>query len=105
MNTLNKKAKNAFFEVEVSDKAGQVCWFKIFFLNKIFIFKSVVYTSTTNKKPSSYSSRCLARRTATGKIYTTYVPASAKNFYFTVKGLKSNANKYNFVVRVRPLDF
>jgi uncharacterized protein YegL len=25
MNTLNKKAKNAFFEVEVSDKAGQVC--------------------------------------------------------------------------------
>jgi uncharacterized protein YegL len=89
MNTLHKTAKNAFFEIEMSDKAGQ----------------SVVYTSTTNKKPTSYSSRSIARRTATGKIYTTYVPANAKNFYFSVKGLKSNVNQFDFVVRVRPLNF
>lgn len=89
MNTLSKMGKNAFFEIEVNDKAGQ----------------SVVYTSTTNKKPTSYSSRSLARRTATGKIYTTYVAANAKNFYFSVKGLQKSINELDFLVRVRPLDF
>ena len=70
-----------------------------------FPLKSAVYTSTSNKKPSSYSTRAVARRTASGKIYTTYVPSSAKNFYFGIKGINANANKFDFVVRVRPLDF
>lgn len=70
-----------------------------------FPLKSAVYTSTSNKKPSSYSSRATLRRTTGGKVYTTLVPANAKNFYFGVKGMKPNANKYDFVVRVRSLDF
>jgi len=78
-----------FFEIEVSDKVGQ----------------SVVYTSTTNKKPASSSSRSIVTRSGTGKIYTTFVPANTKNFYFGVKGVKSNVNQADFVVRVRPLDF
>jgi len=88
MNTLHKVGKNAFFEVEVSDKVGQ----------------AAVYTSTTNKKPSSYSTRGLVKRASNGnKIYTTYVPSSAKNFYFSVKGLQKNVNKFGFVVRVRQI--
>jgi hypothetical protein len=44
-------------------------------------------------------------RASGGKIYTTYVPASAKNFYFSIKGVQSNINKFDFVVRVKPIDF
>jgi len=40
-----------------------------------------------------------------GKVYTTYVPANVKNFYFSIKGIQANTNKFDFVVRVRPLDF
>jgi hypothetical protein len=45
-------------------------------------------------------------RAATGgRTYTTYVPANAKNFYFGVKGTTGSLNKFDFTVRVRPLDF
>jgi hypothetical protein len=66
-----------------------------------------VYTSTTNKNPSSYSPKTISTRAATGKgkTYTTYVPANAKDFYFSVKGMTADVNKFNFIVRVRPLDF
>ena len=40
-----------------------------------------------------------------GRTYTTFVPANAKNFYFGVKGMTGNLNKFDFTVRVRPLDF
>jgi len=71
----------------------------------VLLLQSVVYTSTTNKKGLSNASRSFSTRATGGKIYTTYVPANAKNFYFSVKGVKKNTNKFDFVVRVRPLDF
>ncbi len=74
------------------------------YLFSFFVFQAAVYTSTTNKKPSSYSSKSLVRRTTSGnKIYTTFVPSNAKNFYFSVKGLHANMNKFDFVVRVRQI--
>jgi uncharacterized protein YegL len=90
MHTLNKMNKNAFFEIEFNDRVGQ----------------ATVYTSTTNKKPSLHSSKSISNRAVgSGKTYTTYVPANAKNFYFSVKGVTANLNKFDFIVRVRPLDF
>ncbi|CAF0816109.1 unnamed protein product [Rotaria sp. Silwood1] len=90
MQTLHKKAKSAFFEIEIDDIEGQ----------------SIVYTSTTTRKPTSYSSKSISKRTAKGSnIYTTYVPADAKNFYFTIKGVKSTINKSDFIVHVQPVDF
>ncbi|CAF2975050.1 unnamed protein product [Rotaria sp. Silwood2] len=90
MHTLKKLRKNAFFEIEMRDRAG----------------KTTVYTSTTSKKPSSSSSRSISSRAVGGgNTYTTYVPSSAENFYFSVKGVEVNLNQYDFIVRVRPLDF
>ncbi|CAF2814016.1 unnamed protein product [Rotaria sp. Silwood2] len=90
MQTLHNVQKSGFFEIEVNDIEGQ----------------SIIYTSTTNRKPTSYSSKSVSKRTAKGSnVYTTYVPANAKNFYFSVKGVKSTINKSDFVVHVRPLDF
>jgi len=46
------------------------------------------------------------KHTANGtKIYTTFVPANAKNFYFSVKGIREQINDYDFVVHVRSTDF
>lgn len=39
------------------------------------------------------------------KTFTTFVPANAKNFYFSVKGVAGQLNQFGFTVRVRPLDF
>jgi hypothetical protein len=89
MHTLNKISKSAFFEIEFTNKVGQ----------------TVLYTSTKDKKPSSYSSRSISHRATASKTFTTFVPANAKNFYFSVKGVAAQLNKYNFIVRVRPLDF
>jgi len=90
MHTLNKINKNAFFEVELTDRAGQ----------------ATVYTSTTSKKPSSLSTRSMSTRASgSTKTYTTFVPANAKNFYFSVKGVAAQLNQFDFTVRVRPLDF
>ncbi|UJR21164.1 hypothetical protein I4U23_024263 [Adineta vaga] len=82
--------KNAFFEIEFDNREGQ----------------AIVYTSTKNKKPTSYTSRSITPRTAINgkKTYTTFVPADSKNFYFSVKGT-GKINKSDFIVRVRPLDF
>ncbi len=76
-------------------------------IDSFFCSQGIVYTSTTNKKPSSYSSKSISTRAAVGggKTYTTYVPANAKNFYFSVKGAAGKLNKFQFTVRVRPLDF
>ncbi|CAF0973867.1 unnamed protein product [Rotaria sp. Silwood1] len=90
MHTLKKIKKNAFFEIEMKDHIG----------------KTTIYTSTTNKNPSSYSSKTVSSRAVGGgNTYTTFVPADAENFYFSVKGVAANLNQYDFVVRVRPLDF
>ncbi|CAF1081851.1 unnamed protein product [Adineta steineri] len=88
MNTLKK---NAFFEIELNDREGQ----------------ALIYTSTSNKNPSSYSSRSISHRAVngTGKVYTTYVPANAKNFYFSIKGVAGKLNKSDFIVRIRSLGF
>lgn len=71
----------------------------------LVFFQSIVYTSTTNKKPTSATSKSIMNRAAGAKTYTTFVPANTKNFYFTVKGVKPSINKFDFVVRVRPLNF
>lgn len=46
----------------------------------------------------------MTRANGKAKIYTTYVPATAKNFYFGVKGAAA-LNKFDFTVRVRPVNF
>jgi len=46
-----------------------------------------------------------SRASGSAKIYTTYVPASAKNFYFSVKGVAAKLNQFDFTVRVRPVNF
>ncbi|CAF1026415.1 unnamed protein product [Adineta ricciae] len=80
--------KNAFFEIEFKDQEGQ----------------AVVYTSTTSKKPTSYTSKSMTSRSGNNgkKTFTTFVSADAKNFYFSVKGM-ARMNKSQFIVRVRPL--
>ena len=45
------------------------------------------------------------RANGSTKTYTTFVPANAKNFYFSVKGVGGKLNQFGFTVRVRPLDF
>ncbi|CAF3672241.1 unnamed protein product [Rotaria socialis] len=88
MHTLKKAKKNAFFEIQLNDRAG----------------KTVVYTSTTNKKPSGATSKSMTSRAAgSGNIYTTYVPSTAENFYFSVKGVSATLNQFDFTVRVRPV--
>ena len=47
----------------------------------------------------------MKRTAGGGNTYTTYVPADADNFYFSVKGLTGYLNQYDFIVRVQPLDF
>ncbi|CAF1287377.1 unnamed protein product [Rotaria sordida] len=90
MHTLKKLKKNAFFEIEINDRVG----------------KTAVYTSTTNKNPSSSSPKSISNRNVRGgNTYTTFVPANADNFYFSVKGVMSNLNQFDFIVRVRSLDF
>jgi len=86
MNTLKK---NAFFEVEFNTEKSQ----------------AMVYTSTTNKKPSSYTSKSMTPRASTSgkKVYTTFVSATEKNFYFSVKSAPGKAIESDFVVRIRPL--
>ena len=53
----------------------------------------------------SYLTKTLLKPVVYNNTYTVYVPASAKAFYFSVKGVMPDLNRYELSVRVRALNF